>query len=960
MNNISFEFAHPWFLLVLVVAIPLALIPFFRLKKAKRRNRNRITSLILHIIIVLLCTLVLSGFTIKQTNSLQKKETFIVVDVSRSVGNQTDEIDAFVDNLLKDVDDNNKVGIVTFSNGATVASNLSGNTSAALSALQRERRNGADKATDINEALLFTAKQFRNKNNAKIVLITDGIDTENNLIIHSTNAEDVYEYTDNKKVLETVRAIAEQGVSIDTAYFEPVRYEKDMQINSVLFRKSVLLEELIDINVDVSSHVAATATLKLYDRIGSGNFELKDTITYDVKQGDNPNIKFKDFKFTKAGLHTLKVELSGYGSDQIAENNVYYSYVNIETNKTILIIDGDGKQGAQMFDFLSNMGYTPTKISPNGVPKGAAELSQYNEVIMMNVNVADLPKNYANELDTYVRTYGGGLFTTGGDQTYFFGGMDGTRFDSMLPINVIPEDNSVNGIVFVVDASGSMYYDFNKGGSSNSDCFYDESSAGFKNTPMNYIKTGLREAAMNIFNKKDYLALMHFGKSSPTYVLDLPLTPASQRGSFIGAINKIKTIKGTNWSVPLQAAAEHLRSTAYDVDKKQIIFITDGSPRELSDKDKTTDFAALTKGFEDNYEITTSVIAVNGCNTVDANLMNNITTALDENGNKRFYNCTTPEAFLKAISDECKAASTDIINEGGPYDVEITQAAENHTVFKGIVKEGQEFPQKGILPQVQKYNGFTVKRDGGVEALLTAHNVENGTHDAIYAQWKYGKGRVGSFASDLGDWAKDYYTDPEARMFLQNVIQDLLPEDSIKSTLAVEYEKKNLTTDIHVLGDLTDDKAVFIKITDPDGKVNNNGDKALRAISNNECVISVENSKEGLYTIELDKEDASGQVIESDVFYYTFSYSQEYNTFFGDYEELNSFLREVSITSNGRTLSTTDFEYNHQRDYQEETFDPKMIFAIIAAVLFILDIAARKFNFKWPHEWFRKKETEEA
>lgn len=957
MNNISFQFAHPWFLLVLVVAIPLALIPFFRLKKARRRNRNKITSLVLHLIIVLLCTLVLSGFTIKSEDSLKKNETFIVVDVSRSVDNQSEEIDKFVGEILKDIDGNNKVGIVTFSDGAMVASGLSTNTGSALSALQRARKQGAGKATDINEALTFTASQFSNKNNAKIVLITDGIDTENNLIIHSSNTtEDEYEYTDNKTVLETVRGISAQGISVDTAYFEPVRYEKDMQINSVIFRKSVLPTEPIDVTVTVQSHVNANVTLKLFDRVDNGKFVEKDSITYDIKTGDNPGIKFKNFTFGTPGLHTLKVELSGYGADQIKENNVYYSYVNIETDKSILIIDGDGKQAAAgMQALLNEMGYKVEVVAPNKVPARAADLTKYNEVILMNVNVADLPKGYDKELDSYVKTYGGGLFTTGGDRTYYFGGMDGTRFDSMLPVNVIPEDNSVNAIMFVIDASGSMYYDFEKGGSSDSDCFYNENDPGFKNTPMNYIKTGLKQAAMSIFAKKDYLGVMHFGKKE--YKIDLQLTPASQRGAFVNAVNGIKTIKGTNWSKPLQAACDQLRATAHDVDKKQIIFITDGSRDNIKD-DLSTDFAALTKSFETQYGITTSVIAVNGPGTNAAiDIMNNITTAVDEQGNKRFYNCRTSQEFLQAISDECKAASTDTMNEGGNYEVEITEAAGKNPVFDGVIPDGQTFPLKGVLPNIPQYNGVTVKTGDGVEALLAADNKDNKTHDALYAQWKYGKGLVGSFASDLSSWAKEYYTDPEAKLFLKNAIMGLLPEDSIKSTLAVEYEKKNFTTEVYVLGDLTNDKAVFIEVTDPDGKVTTY-DNALKVLSNDKCTTSIHNDKEGLYKIYLEKEDASGTIIDTANFYYTFSYSQEYNTFFGDDEQLLEFLSEVSVVGNGHMLSLSDFEYNHSLDYVTVVYDPKMIFSIIAAVLFILDIAARKFNFKWPHEWFMKKKEE--
>ncbi len=965
MNNISFEFAHPWFLLVLVVAIPLALIPFFRLKKARRRNRNKITSLVLHLIIVLLCTLVLSGFTIKSEDSLKKKETYIVVDVSRSVNNQAEEIDAFVDNILKDIDGNNKVGIVTFSDGATVASPLSSSTGSALSALQRARQQGAGKATDINQALTFTARQFSNKKNAKIVLITDGIDTENNLIIHSSNTtEDEYEYTDNKLVLETVRGIAAQGISVDTAYFEPVRYDKDMQINSVIFEKNVLPTQPIPVKVTVQSQVSAPAvTLKLFDRLGeNGQYVEKGTITADIQKGLNPDITFENFTFGQPGLHTLKVELSGYIGEQIEENNVYYSYVNIEEDKSILIIDGDGKQATGMQALLNDMGYTAKVVRPNEVPKYAVDLANYNEVVLMNVNVKELPSNYDKELDTYVKTYGGGLFTTGGDRTYYYGGMDGTRFDSMLPVNVIPEDNSVNAIMFVVDGSGSMYYDFNKGGSSDSDCFYDQSSAGFKNTPMYYIKDGLREAAVTIFNKKDYLSVMHFGKPKDSYIgysIDLPLTKASQRGAFLTALDKIQKnpAKGTNWSIPLQAAAAHLRDTAYKVDKKQIIFITDGSRDNLG-KDLSTDFAKMTKDFEENWQITTSVIAVNSAGSNAAtDIMEDITTAVDDKGNKRFYNCTSTSQFIKALADECKAASTDTMNEGGNYEVEITSSAEKSSLFDGITVDGMEYPQKGIMPNIPQYNGVTVKADKDVEALLAADNVANGTHDALYAQWTYGKGRVGSFASDLGSWAKEYYTDPEAKQFLENVVRGLLREGEFKSTMWVDYEKKNFTTDIFVNGDLSDNKAVFIDVTEPDGTFTRYDD-ALRVVGNERCTTSIHNDKEGLYKIHVVKEDAGGTVIEEDDFYFTFSYSQEYNTFIEETASLQDFLSEVSVVGNGNVLSLSDFEYNHSLDYVTVVYDPKMLFSLISAILFILDIAARKFNFKWPHEWFMKKKEE--
>ena len=39
----------------------------------------------------------------------------------------------------------------------------------------------------------------------------------------------------------------------------------------------------------------------------------------------------------------------------------------------------------------------------------------------------------------------------------------------------------------------------------------------------------------------------------------------------------------------------------------------------------------------------------------------------------------------------------------------------------------------------------------------------------------------------------------------------------------------------------------------------------------------------------------------------------------------------------------------------EKTYDPRYLFMILAIVLFVTDVAIRKFRFKWPHEIIRAK-----
>ena len=49
------------------------------------------------------------------------------------------------------------------------------------------------------------------------------------------------------------------------------------------------------------------------------------------------------------------------------------------------------------------------------------------------------------------------------------------------------------------------------------------------------------------------------------------------------------------------------------------------------------------------------------------------------------------------------------------------------------------------------------------------------------------------------------------------------------------------------------------------------------------------------------------------------------------------------------------FEENLERKY-----DPRLLFLILAILLFLLDIAVRKFKFKWIHEIVRDRRTKRS
>lgn len=84
MTNFQIEFAHPWLLLLIIPALFFALFPYFRMQKRYRKTRNRITSIVLHLMVMVLSITVLSGINFKYEVPNTQNEIILLVDSSFS------------------------------------------------------------------------------------------------------------------------------------------------------------------------------------------------------------------------------------------------------------------------------------------------------------------------------------------------------------------------------------------------------------------------------------------------------------------------------------------------------------------------------------------------------------------------------------------------------------------------------------------------------------------------------------------------------------------------------------------------------------------------------------------------------------------------------------------------------------------------------------------------------------
>ena len=116
MLSIHIDFTRSaWWLLLLIPAVILTLIPYFRLSKKYRRTRNRIVSMVLHMTVMVLCVLALAGLQFTyQANNLEN-EIILLVDVSETSNEKEEQRDEFIQTVLDEGQyDGYKIGIVTF------------------------------------------------------------------------------------------------------------------------------------------------------------------------------------------------------------------------------------------------------------------------------------------------------------------------------------------------------------------------------------------------------------------------------------------------------------------------------------------------------------------------------------------------------------------------------------------------------------------------------------------------------------------------------------------------------------------------------------------------------------------------------------------------------------------------------------------------------------------------------
>lgn len=801
----------PWFFLILIPALVLGVIPFFRLHKKRRMSSKHLIPFIIHLALIFVLTSMLAGIKITETITAPTDNSVVfVVDMSDSNSVMAEQMDEKIHSVMKVADlDITRFGLVVFGGDSGHAgSNNHGIISTVgigdLHYIPERPADGSLRYLDPYNINYDEEKEYNGSDlsaalrTAKDMIERTALDTNKRVVLLS----DGKETTDGGDALDAAKSLINSSIRVDGVYFDLAKSTefKEAQIVSLSTVDKVSYGEDIQFQAIVeSTSYVKNATVTLYNasgkEIGSVTKPIsKGTTLVDIKcDSKKANVDVSTVNVVKAVL-TIN-------NDIIEQNNTFYSWYTVDPIGSMLVVEGDKTQLTLINKHidLEKEGYTVDFIEPKNFPDSLEKLLEYDEIVLMNVDFEDttngMPAHAANNIIRFVEENGRGLLYTCGDNVYDYSGdpeADGYKhspISEILPVELnVDNEKQTVALVLAIDLSSSM-----------KELTATKDSTGKQVSRFQIVVESAKKVITESeFAENDYIGVVVFWQD---YKVALPMQEFGDQNNRENIANVLE---------------EELNKTYYYyyVDKDgnptdQVINIGNdggnpGTPENKYFKDFGWDApaqyydGAIPKGGQDKYngnEIRTYGTAYKGAlqaaadmlsktgNTVTLEVKQIVFMSDGEPNDKALGYTNTVELLARsgtvtstiAIGGDAGGISElDSIAATGKGQALIVNSAEELT--DDLSKIAESIQGKYFNTQIQAtpirdessvihigvdgynivtgYYGTTIKE--GATRALYVDNLK-----PLYAEWDYGNGRVAVFMSNFGynvDTA-DYWTE---------------------------------------------------------------------------------------------------------------------------------------------------------------------------------------------------------
>lgn len=596
--------------------------------------------------------------------------------------------------------------------------------------------------------------------------------------------------------------------------------------------------------------------------------------------------------------------------DTMLENNRALAVTFVGGEGRVLIIDEGTADSEMLVRALTAADIAVDRRNPEALAGGLVFLSGYDAVVLANVARWSFDDSMDRMLHAYVHDLGGGLAMLGGPQSFGAGGWIDSRVADALPVKMDPPQTRQmpRGALALIMHSCEM-------------------------PQGNFWSREIARAAINALSRLDYVGIVEYNwavqqNSGATWAL--PMQIAGDKQIALAATQQLVVGDTKNFHPLMQVAYDGLMSV--NAGQRHAILISDGDPSPPS--------AALLRAYADAKITVTTIMVIGHGSALDRSRLQLIA---NQTGG-RFYHVLNPTQLPQIFIKESQLVSRSLIQEGD-YQPQVVSR------LPGPV-EGYS-----AVPGIQGYV-LTAMREGLTQTPIIHATTEG--NDPIYAHWNYGLGRSIAYTSDvMGRWGSQWVSWNQFQAFwAQSIRWVMRPSSPTNMMINTRTEGDMTIVEVEALGD----DASFMNFMQTSAVVLRPGHDAdplpLQQTGPGRYRGSFRTEEAGTYLVNVNyatpgatEGDGKGNLQAA----VTVPYSRE----FRDVTHNAALMRQLAELTGGRVLSATDPSMV-DLFYRGDLIVPRSakhiwdLLAMIAAGLFLLDVAARRLAVdpKWVRATF--------
>ncbi|MCT4661225.1 MAG: VWA domain-containing protein [Tissierellales bacterium] len=672
---------------------------FMIIVDASKKNIPMLHSISRAVLIVLV---LLAGLNIKWMSKSEKVPVYFAVDQSYSQKYNRVSIEEALENMIEKLPQDQPYKIVSFGSDSIVAMNKTGD----FEGIDLSQINVNESSTNYENVINMISSELEDELGANIVILSDGVENEGD-------------------VLRTIQKLKIKKANVYWLPYE-IAIKKDVQISDIVGPNRIFENQDYKLSVLVESNYDTEGFLKIYV-----NDELIEEQLVKIPEGNS--VLTREFDSNKIGQNVIEAVIEVDDDEQVI-NNKYRKIIQIDGKAQVLLIK-DNENDLKQFEKLLNENEIGVDIkTPEKLSLELNSLLNYNAVIFEDVSLENLNKKFLDNLETYLRDYGGGLLVSGGKNSYALGGYYKTKLEELLPVSMEKKQKNIlekMGLVIVIDQSGSMMGD--SLGKSKIEVAKEASAK-----------------AINSMMPGDQIGILSFSDSRKWVV---PVGDIQDAKEIKRKIRTIDAEGGTSIIPALKSAYESLKDS--NVQHKHIILVTDGQAEQDG-------YREVLKNLKDE-KITLTTLGIG--QGADNRLLN----FLARNAGGRFYKVDNylnlPEIFTK----ETAMMADRYLN--------------NRVFYPNIVSANEIV--SGLIEEPLLLNGYVSTTIKPRASLI----MESDEEEPVLAYWNYGIGNVYAWTSDFdGMWNEQYLKAENGRIFYLKLINEVLKKNQQK----LEFDEKSM------------------------------------------------------------------------------------------------------------------------------------------------------------------------